>query len=79
MLVPPMNAYAGVWPGPQKLHGRRVDFAETMSVPGATTSGLIRRSVQGPRLLKPARHCGSPRRSGSAIGGFGKSPGQTSP
>src|SRR4029453_4067806 len=40
---------------PQKfLGGAREELVETISVPGATTSGLIRRSSQGPRLLNAA-------------------------
>jgi hypothetical protein len=65
---------------PQKLFsGASLLRAETMSVPGATTSGLIRRSSVGPRLLNAATHCGSPDTRAFAIGSSGKSSRQISP
>src|SRR5258708_30562420 len=50
-----------------------------MSVPGATRSGLIRRSSVGPRLLQAARPCGSPETFFAAIGSAGKLLDQSSP
>src|SRR5947207_5115063 len=48
------------------------DLHERISVPGATMSGLMRRSSKGPRLLKAARHSGSPDTFSDPIGGSGK-------
>jgi hypothetical protein len=59
--------------GPQKWrNGARADFVEAMSVPGATRSGLMRRSSQGPRLLKAAIASGSPEIRSAEMGLAGK-------
>src|ERR1700722_10157440 len=81
MLVPLSYAYAGfVARTPGKLAAGAVeDFAEMISVPGATTSGLMRRSSHGPRLLKAAIASGSPEINSPAMGLVGKSEGQPSP
>ena len=55
------------------------DFADRMSVPGATTSGLTRRSVQGPRLLKAAIASGDPKWFRWAMGSSGNDPGHAAP
>jgi Glycosyl hydrolases family 25 len=81
MLVPPIYAYDRLWSArPQKFSsGASFDRVEMMSVPGATMSGLIRRSSQGPRVLKAVVASESPDSSCSAIGGFGKSRGHLLP
>src|ERR1700710_1031756 len=81
MLVPPSKAYFGkVGCGPQKLSmGASDERVEAMSVPGATRSGLIRRSLVGPRLLNAASDCGSPETFSWAIGWGGKTRDQSSP
>src|SRR6266545_927929 len=50
-----------------------------MSVPGATRSGLIRLSSQGPRLLNAATPWGSPEILSLAMGGSGNSWGHPCP
>jgi hypothetical protein len=42
---------------PHPVSVARRDRVETMSVPGATMSGLMRPSLQGPRLENAARPC----------------------
>ena len=48
-------------------------------MPGATRSGLMRRSSHGPRLLKAASASGLPEMLSLAIGAVGKSFGQAAP
>jgi hypothetical protein len=50
-----------------------------MKVPGATTSGLIRSSVVGPRLLKATTWSGRSAIGSLLIGLAGKSEGHHSP
>ena len=50
-----------------------------MSVPGATRSGLVRWSSQGPRLLNAAMHSLLPDMNSLAIGGAGNLVGQPAP
>src|SRR4051812_32130002 len=70
-----MNAYFGLTAhSPQKLvAGAFTERVDKMSVPGATTSGLTRRSWHGPRLEKPASRCASPLTSASPTPPGGKS------
>src|SRR5947199_7595358 len=80
MLVPPSKAYLSFGWSPQKLPiGASDERVEAMSVPGATRSGLIRRSLVGPRLLNAASDCGSPETFSREIGWAGKSRDQSSP
>src|ERR1700733_8396931 len=55
------------------------DFVDAISVPGATTSGLIRRSVHGPRLLNAASAFAFPQTISTAIGLLRKKLGQSIP
>src|SRR6202035_2247946 len=59
--------------------GASLDLAEMISVPGATTSGLILLSSDGPLLLKPASASGSPDIVAIAIGPDGKAAGHAVP
>src|SRR4051812_41089935 len=56
-----------------------VERVERMNVPGATTSGLKRLSLVGPRLLNATTWSGSSAIGSALNGETGKSPGHHSP
>src|SRR4051794_31144803 len=81
MLVPLSKKKSGSDELPNTFDGLVTarDSVDRMHVPGATTSGLIRRSRVGPRLEKATSPSGSSAWRSEFTGSAGKSDGQYAP